>query len=114
VVYESLALKYRLVNEQISAVSGKPSKVVHIVGGGCRNIMLNQFAADALGLPVVAGPEEATAVGNAMVQALGLGLFRSLREAQPLIRSAFSIREYQPRDPARWDEAYARFRKIVK
>ena len=114
VVYESLALKYRAVNEQIVAVCGKPSKVVHIVGGGCRNVMLNQFTADALGLPVVAGPEEATAVGNCMVQALGLGVIRSLPEALPLIRQAFPIRDYAPKDPARWNQAYATFKTLVK
>ncbi len=114
VVYESLALKYRMVNEQIAAVSGKPTKVVHIVGGGCRNVMLNQFTADAVGLPVVAGPEEATAVGNCMVQALGLGLIRSLPEALPLIRQAFPIHDYAPQDPARWDRAYETFKTLVK
>ncbi len=114
VVYESLALKYRMVNEQIAAVCGTPSKVVHIVGGGCRNEMLNQYTADAIGLPVVAGPEEATAVGNCMVQALGLGVIRSLRDALPLIRAAFPIRDFQPRDTARWDKAYATFKSLVK
>ena len=113
-VYESLALKYRLVNEQIARVTGKPHRVVHIVGGGSRNTMLNQFVADAVGLPVVAGPEEATAVGNVMVQALGLGVIRSLTAALPLIRATFSIREYAPRDTARWEEAYQRFRKLTR
>jgi rhamnulokinase len=114
VVYESLALKYRMVNEQITAVSGLPSKVVHIVGGGCRNVMLNQFTADAVGLPVVAGPEEATAVGNCMVQALGLGVIRSLGESLAIIRQSFPIRDYQPRDVARWNPAYEKFKSLVR
>ena len=114
VVYESLALKYRMVNEQISSVCGTSSKVVHIVGGGCKNELLNQFTADAVGLPVVAGPEEATAVGNCMVQALGLGVIRSLAEALPMIRQAFPIHDYAPQDVARWDKAYATFRTLVK
>jgi sugar (pentulose or hexulose) kinase len=113
-VYESLALKYRMVNEVISKVSGKPSKVVHIVGGGCKNIMLNQYAANAIGLPVIAGPEEATAVGNCMVQAMGLGVIGSLQDALALIRQAFPIREYMPQDSGRWNEAYATFRKLVR
>ena len=112
-VYESLALKYRYVNELICGVSGKATKVVHIVGGGSRNVMLNQFTADACGLPVVAGPEEATAVGNIMVQAMGLGVIGSLREALPIIRRAFPIQDYQPKDPAGWAPAYARFRQIL-
>jgi rhamnulokinase len=109
-VYESLALKYRMVNEGISKVSGKPSKVVHIVGGGCKNVMLNQYTANAVGLPVIAGPEEATAVGNCMVQALGLGVIGSLNDALSLIRKAFPIREYTPQDPVGWDQAYVRFK----
>ena len=111
-VYESLALKYRLVNEQICRVAGSTTKVVHIVGGGCRNVMLNQFTADALGVPVVAGPEEATAVGNLMVQAQGLGLIGSLADAQPLIRQAFPIREYKPVAGVAWDAAYDRFKAL--
>lgn len=111
-VYESLALKYRLVNEQICGVSGSPTRVVHIVGGGCRNIMLNQFTADALGVPVVAGPEEATAVGNLMTQAMGLGWIRSLPEALPVIRKAFPIRDYRPGNTPAWDAVYERFKRL--
>jgi rhamnulokinase len=88
--------------------------VVHIVGGGSKNIMLNQFAADAMGVPVLAGPDEATAVGNLMTQAMGLGLIGSLHDAQPLIRQAFQIREYTPRNTQAWEAAYRRFRDIVK
>jgi rhamnulokinase len=87
--------------------------VVHIVGGGSKNIMLNQFVADALGLPVIAGPEEATAVGNLMVQAMGLGVIKTMQDALPIIRQAFPLKEYKPRDTASWDKAYEHFRKIV-
>lgn len=114
VVYESLALKYRYVNELLAKVTGKPNKVVHIVGGGSKNVLLNQFSADAIGLPVMAGPEEATATGNCMVQALGLGVIKTMRDAIPLIREAFPIREYQPQDVVRWNEAYKRFMTLVK
>jgi rhamnulokinase len=113
-VYESLALKYRLVHEQLAEITGKRAKTIHIVGGGSNNLMLNQFTADACGLPVVAGPSEATAVGNIMVQAVGLGLLRSLADAQPLLRKAFPIKEYKPRDPAGWNAPYARFQALVK
>ena len=114
VVYESLALKYRLVNDMLTKVSGTPNKVVHIVGGGSKNEMLNQYSANAIGLPVCAGPEEATAIGNCMVQALGLGLIKCMRDAQPFIREAFPIREYKPRDEARWTAAYATFTALLK
>lgn len=112
-VYESLALKYRAVNEQISSVCGQSSKVVHIVGGGSKNAMLNQFTANALGLPVLAGPEEATAVGNMMVQAKGLGIIPSLLDALPLIKQAFPIKQYKPADGRTWDAAYKRFQEVL-
>lgn len=108
-VYESLAMKYRCLNEILAKVSGQANKVVHIVGGGSKNVMLNQYAANAIGLPVWAGPEEATAIGNCMVQAMGLGVIKSMQEAQPLIRNAFPIREFRPQDEARWNAAYAKF-----
>lgn len=112
-VYESLALKYRLVNEQISDVSGTTTKVVNIVGGGTKNPLLNQFTANALGIPVVAGPEEATAVGNLMVQAMGMGIISSMQDAMPLIKKAFPITEYLPTDVREWQAAYDRFKLIV-
>ena len=112
VIYESLALLYRQINEQICAVTGTQTDVVHVVGGGCRNGLLNQCIADALGLPVTAGPEDATAVGNIMVQALGTGLIESLPAAIPLIRGAFPITDRRPAPKADWDAAYARFQAI--
>lgn len=112
VIYESLALKYRQVSEQLSAATGSETRVVHIVGGGCRNAMLNQATADALGVPVVAGPEEGTAVGNLMVQALGTGLIGSLHDALKMIRETFGIKEFQPQDSDSWNAAYARFRRV--
>lgn len=112
-VYESLALKYRLVGEQVAAVSGKPNRVIHIVGGGSRNDLLNQFTANACGMSVVAGPEEATAVGNAMVQAMGLGIIEGLSDAREMIRAAFPIREFKPRDGETWQRVYADFRRRI-
>ena len=112
-VYESLALKYRQVNRQIESVTDTTTEVVHIVGGGSRNALLNQFTADALGVRVLAGPEEATAVGNLMVQAMGMGILPDLASAQPLIRAAFPIKEFKPVDPGRWTAAYERFRPLA-
>lgn len=112
-VYESLALKYRRISEDISRISGQPTKVVHIVGGGSRNEMLNQFAADAVGVPVIAGPVEATAAGNTMVQALGMGIIRSMHAALPVIRKSFPIKVYKPGMSQAWEEAYRRFSRIL-
>jgi rhamnulokinase len=113
IVYESLALKYRLVNEQICDACGTATKVVHIVGGGSSNALLNQFTADSVGVPVLAGPKEATAVGNLMVQAMGAGIIPNMAAAQPLIRQAFPIREFRPGDTAAWTAAYERFRSFA-
>lgn len=108
-VYESLALKYRMVNALVSTVSGTTTRVVHVVGGGSRNVLLNQFTADALGLPVLAGPEEATAIGNFMGQALGLGAISNMAEAQAIIRASFPITRYEPDVSANWGPACKRF-----
>ena len=113
VAYESLALKYRMVNDMICRISGRANRVAHIVGGGCRNAMLNQFAANSLGVPVFAGPEEATAVGNVMVQAVGCGILSSMAEALPLIRRTFAVREFAPQDRAAWDRAYGDFARVT-
>ncbi len=113
-VYESLALKYRAVNEQIEQVTGSKSRVIHVVGGGCRNEMLNQFTAEATGLPVLAGPEEATGAGNLMTQAVGLGVVPSWEAAVAMIRRAFPIRVYHPREALKWAEAYRRFKECTR
>jgi sugar (pentulose or hexulose) kinase len=113
VVFESLAMKYRMVKEKLTNICGKPTKVVHIVGGGSKNTVLNQFTADATGLFVLAGPSEATAVGNIMVQAVGLGILSGLDEASELTKSAFRINEYMPKKQKEWNSEYKRFLKIV-
>jgi len=112
VVYESLAMKYRAVNEMICSASGTKTNTVHIVGGGSKNEMLNQFTADALGMPVIAGPDEATAAGNLMVQALGQGIIPSLSASLPLIKDAFSINTFMPREQKLWDRKYADFKRV--
>jgi rhamnulokinase len=112
-VYESLAMKYRMVKDQITHACGKDSKVMHIVGGGSKNEILNQCAADATGLPVIAGPEEATAVGNIMVQAAGLGIIKGIESTLPLIRHAFKIDEYQALHTSDWQKEYRRFELLV-
>ena len=72
-------------------------------------ILQNQFTADSVGVPVFAGPKEATAVGNLMVQAVGAGILPDLKAAQPIIRSAFPITLFKPQQTVAWDAAYARF-----
>ncbi|MEZ4734985.1 MAG: rhamnulokinase family protein [Caldilineaceae bacterium] len=105
---ESLALKYRWVLEKIETILGHPLAPIHIVGGGTQNRLLCQLTADATGHQVVAGPVEATAIGNLVVQAIALGHLGSLAQGRDLIRRSFDVVSYEPtsqRTP--WDEAYA-------
>ncbi|MGQ9489777.1 MAG: rhamnulokinase [Anaerolineae bacterium] len=111
-VYESLALKYRRVLEMLETLMGRRIGVLHIVGGGAQNRLLNQFTADAIGRPVVAGPFEATTVGNLLLQMLATGAIGSLAEGRALVRRSFATETFEPRDTAAWDEAYARFQAL--
>lgn len=112
---ESLALKYRFVIDQLRDVLGHPIEKIHVIGGGSRNALLCQLTADATGLPVMAGPAEATAIGNILVQALALGLVASPGEMRAVIRESFEPRSYAPAGrAAAWDAAAARFRDLLK
>ena len=111
---ESIAMKFRHVLGMCEDLSGGRIHTVHIVGGGTQNRQLCQAAADACGRRVVAGPIEATAIGNIMVQAVAAGDIGSIAEAREVIRRSFPVEEYQPRDTLAWDEAYERFLGLVK
>ncbi len=112
---ESLALKYRQVIDELRLVLGRPIERIHVIGGGARNALLCQLTADATGLPVVAGPAEATAVGNILVQAMALGCVASPAEMRALVRRSFDLRTYAPSgSPAAWDAASARFRSLAE
>lgn len=106
---ESLALKYRQTLELLESALGRRLEPLHIVGGGTKNKLLNQFAANATARAVVTGPVEATAIGNILVQALALGELSSLAEARAVVRASFPVETYAPQDTARWDEAYRRW-----
>jgi rhamnulokinase len=112
-ILEGLALRYRQVLESLEALVGRRFDVIHIVGGGSRNTLLNQFAANATGRAVVAGPSEATAIGNVLIQAMGAGDLASLGEARALVRRSFPLETYEPRSAADWDAAYDRYRSLV-
>jgi rhamnulokinase len=113
-VLESLALRYRWVLERIEEMRGRRVNAIHVIGGGSRNSVLCQFTADATGRPVLAGPVEATAVGNIIVQMMALGHVSSLEEGRALVRRSFDVTTYEPGESARWDEAYDRFLGILE
>lgn len=85
---------------------------LHVFGGGARNELLCQLTADAVGIPVIAGPTEATAVGNLLVQALALGDIASLADIRAVVRESFPVREHEPDQTGDWDAAYARFQEL--
>lgn len=107
---ESLALKYRSVLDDLEDLTGKALETVHIVGGGANNATLCQYTANACNRPVTAGPVEATALGNLMVQALALGLLPDLAAGRRLIAGSSAQKDYAPQDQDAWEEAYAHFR----
>jgi sugar (pentulose or hexulose) kinase len=109
---ESLALEYRSAAAELDEVSGLALPVIHIIGGGSRNHLLNQFTADAAGRVVYAGPVEATAIGSLLAQALALGLINSLAEGRALVRMSFEINAYFPGEREPWDQAYERYEMI--
>jgi rhamnulokinase len=106
---ESLALKYRMVLGWLEELTGVPVTVIHIVGGGTQNRLLNQFTADACGRPVVTGPVEATALGNVLIQARAAGDLSTLADIREVVRRSESIEEYTPANTAAWDQVWERF-----
>ncbi len=110
---ESLAMKIRYVLTMCEELAGGRLETIHIVGGGTKNRQLCQAAADACARRVVAGPVEATATGNLMMQAVAAGDVKSIAEAREVIRNSFAVDEYLPRDTAAWDEGYGKFAKVV-
>jgi rhamnulokinase len=113
-VFESLALRYRWVIEQLQSLTGQAITTIHVVGGGARNTLLCQLTADATGCIVRTGPVEATAIGNVVVQAIAAGELKDLREARELVRRCVSQAELQPHPSERWEEAYARFLSVIQ
>ncbi len=108
-IVEGLALKYRWVIERLEEVTGTPIETIHIIGGGSQNRLLCQATADATGKPVMAGPVEATALGNVAIQAMATGAIADLSQARSLIARSFPLIEYTPQDSGVWEEPYSRF-----
>ena len=111
-IFESLALRYREVLDILEEMSPFAIEVLHIIGGGSKNRLLNQFTANAIGKRIVAGPSEATAIGNVMMQARGAGVVGSLAEAREIIRTSIETEEFLPEEQEAWEAAYKRFQTI--
>lgn len=111
--FESLALRYRQTVDEIEQITGRPIEILHLVGGGSQNEVLNQFAANAVNRPVITGPVEATAVGNLVCQAMATGDIRDLEHARKVVRNSFETNEYRPQDSQTWEDAYRRYRDML-
>jgi rhamnulokinase len=110
---ESLAFKYRWVLEKLEQLLSKRFDVIHIVGGGCQNSLLCQWTADACGVPVLAGPVEATAMGNVLVQAMGLGLIGDLPQAREVVKRSVEVVHYEPRASDLWQSQWDRYASLI-
>ena len=115
VVYENLALKYRWAIERLeNDMLKKRVNVLHIVGGGSNNEMLNRFTADAIDRAVVAGPDEGTAIGNVLVQAMGLGVLKDVSALRRVVGASFPTRRLEPENVRAWNAAYAKYLEMVE
>lgn len=112
-IYESLALKYRCAFDQIRDCTGKDYHSIHMVGGGTKDNLLCRMAASSTGCRVVAGPIEATALGNIAVQLMAQGDIGDVWEARRIISNSFEPVEYLPEDVPAWEAAYARFKQYI-
>jgi sugar (pentulose or hexulose) kinase len=113
-IMESLAMKYRNNFDILTTLLGAPPEVFHIVGGASRNSFLNQLTANALGIPVAAGPSEATALGNIIIQMIAMGDVKDIPEARSLLASSFPTKTFEPQDTHQWNENYESYLEKTK
>ena len=111
---ESLALKYRMVLDEVCACTGRNYQAVHLVGGGAQSALLCQMTANACGIPVIAGPVEATVYGNLAMQLVAAGEVKDLKEVRRIIRNSENMKVYEPQDTEQWQEAYGHYKTIVR
>ena len=112
-IYESLAMKYKYTFENLQKITGKHYHTIHILGGGIKDGLLCRMTADACGVPVKAGPAEATVTGNALVQLIALGEIGDLSEARKVVRDSTPLKVYTPSSPEEWDAHYGAFLKAI-
>jgi rhamnulokinase len=113
-ILESLAFKYRLVLSNLEELIGRRIEKIRVIGGGSKNRLLNQMTADATGRRIIAGPAEATALGNVAVQILATGVAASLKEVRAIMERSFPVEEFEPIDPAKWDRQAKRFEQYCE
>ena len=112
-IYESLALKYRWALERLEEIKGQRIDMLNIVGGGCKNKLLNQMAADATNRTVVTGPVEGAALGNLLMQAKALGFVSSMDHARQIVRNSEEVTTYLPNHTPQWESAYKQLLSLL-
>ncbi|MHA1343456.1 MAG: rhamnulokinase [Promethearchaeota archaeon] len=113
-VFESLAFKYKEVSTKLEDIINTKIKILHIVGGGSQNSLLNQFTANILAIPVKAGPSEATAIGNILVQVLALGNIKNIKDLRNIVKKSFPPRDFVPKNIEKWRNAFNKYKELTK
>ncbi len=113
-IYESLAFRYTQVLDILKELHKHPVEKLHIIGGGSKNNLLNQFTANAMGIEVIAGPSEATAIGNLMIQAKAAGIVNSKNEIRQIIRNSTNLESFVPEEKETWNYNYERYLKVFQ
>lgn len=113
-IFDSLAMRYKQVFKDLQDMAPFPIEQLHIIGGGSQNELLNQFTSNALGVPVIAGPTEATAIGNVMMQAKACKMVGSIQEMRSLIRSSVQTTTFEPKGTDLWDDAYPKYLRVFR
>ena len=111
-IFESLALRYRQVLGDLDRIAKFPIERLHIIGGGSKNDLLNQWTANAINRKVVAGPSEGTGIGNVMIQAMAAGVVSSLKEMRTIIHASIETKEFMPQEVEEWETAYQKFETL--
>ncbi len=113
-IFECLAFRYREAIENLEDIIKKKIRILHIIGGGSQNALLNQFTANTLNIPVKTGPSEATAIGNLLVQALSFGKINDIVELRKIVKNSFPITDFTPKDVTRWNDAYNNYLGVIR
>ena len=113
-IYESLALRYKQTLQKLKKLATFPIETLHIIGGGSKNRMLNSFTANAIGLPVIAGPSEATALGNILLQAKAAGLVKNKEEMRQIVRNSVTLETFEPTGSDAWNHPYQKYLEVYK
>lgn len=108
-IYQSIAMQYRFTRDQLEEITGKRFNALRITGGGCKNVMLDQFAADVLGIPVYCGPVEAASAGNLLIQCIAEGEVKNFEELREIVKHSTVFEEYIPKEQKKWQEGYQKY-----